>query len=50
MENACKMFNMNMPFGDVANWNIIQVEDLPCMGIVMKLLNILNGCVKKVYN
>jgi hypothetical protein len=39
MEDACKMFNINMPFGDMA-----------CMGIVMKLLNILNGCVKKVYN
>jgi hypothetical protein len=25
-------------------------EDVPCMGMVKKLLNILNICVKKVYN
>ncbi len=26
------------------------LEDVPCMGTVRKLLNILNGCVKKVYS
>jgi hypothetical protein len=25
-------------------------EDVPCMGLARKLSNILNGCVKKVYN
>jgi hypothetical protein len=26
------------------------LEDVPCMDMVGKLLNILNGCVEKVYS
>jgi pentatricopeptide repeat protein len=34
------MWSLGMPY----------LEDVPCMAMVMKLLNILNRCVKKVYS
>jgi hypothetical protein len=35
-----KIWSLGMPY----------LEDVPCMGMVRKLLNILNRCVKKVYS
>jgi hypothetical protein len=35
-----EMLSLGMPY----------LEDVPCTGMVEKLLNILNGSVKKVYN
>jgi pentatricopeptide repeat protein len=39
MDDAWRVFN-EMPSRDVVTWN--PLEDVPCMGVVGKLLNILN--------
>jgi pentatricopeptide repeat protein len=44
IEDAGRVFN-KMPSQNVVTWNAI-LGDVPCMGVVRKLLNILNRCVK----
>ncbi len=48
IEDAWRVFN-KMSSQNVVTWNAI-LEDVPCRGMVRKLLNILNRCVKKSYN
>jgi pentatricopeptide repeat protein len=46
MDDAWRVFN-KMPFRNVVTWNTI-LEEVPCMGMVRKLLNILNRCEEGV--
>jgi hypothetical protein len=43
------VFNKMPSSHDAVPWNAL-LEDLPCTGIVRKLLCILNKCVKNVYS
>jgi pentatricopeptide repeat protein len=47
MEDASRMFN-KMASHNVVTWTAC-LMDMPCMGVVRKLFNILSVCVKKVW-
>jgi len=49
MEDAWRVFN-KMPLHDVVSWNAILVGCAMHGHMIRELLNILNRCVKKVYN
>jgi pentatricopeptide repeat protein len=46
MDDAWRVLN-KMPSRDVVTWTAV-LADVHCTGMVRKLLNISNGCVKKV--